>query len=87
MGIWDEGKLVQERRSRYCRSSRVMQTLVGTNVSPTKNFQIKHEYALDTHYYFVRAFAEQKPESATQVMGRPWGEIAAESVSLRPYLV
>jgi hypothetical protein len=46
--------------SRYCRSSRAKQTLVGTNVSPRKDFPIKHGYALDTRHSLVRAFAEQK---------------------------
>ena len=60
MGISGEGKLVQEQRSRYCRSSRAKPTLVRTNVSPRKIFPTKHEYSLDTGYSFVRAFAEQK---------------------------
>ena len=60
MGILGEGKLVQERRPLYCRSSRAKQTLIETYVSTRKNFPIKHEFALDTRYSFVRAFAEQK---------------------------
>ena len=59
-GISGEGTQSKNGQSRYFRSSKAKQTSVGTNVSPRKQFPIKHEYALDTFYASVRAFEEQK---------------------------